>query len=693
MKANGARESFAETEERWPPIIRSCSFTLGTGGSRPNSAGKLLQEQRSPSKPGLGADRPSTTPWPGHGATWSAGGDRPCSVPTGTLCSTGGMQRNFKSGRPTLGRLGSERVLSKPGLLSPEASRRRAQGLSPKAHLQNARAGRNLLALSMHRSQSDTQMIRMDEHQVLDEEGFIEQLVSCDRSIADIQRDINNFDPNTTGRTPKGQQSPAQSKRRGGEKSEAEEDRERRFEQYKMVRKIEPEEIPPLDRRCLTEPLEMAKESPLVKQNASRKAMEQHLPHAKQQRQQTLKTQRSNRGLSTTVMRTQLVSDCCSQWTKVLDRKHAQGSDALEKQRCGQAQKAPDRGELQKEWLIHIASGCFLVQAQKCIAVAKMTPEERAKHQIAAGRKPSKCTAENAEEAPDVDSVLIRWGPRLRAKLQMLRRRKSARVMWHSMSQWQVGGTALMLLKIFALRCVKLQRWWRECLARIQEQRQVVSKRWRQLEKEDLQHNPSLGGQSFKIQEETMSDAVRNEFVKNELRARRYLVLSQIELWEKDISRWRMRLQDWAETRRAQRALGVFDEEAATTQSRNMRAFMFPQTRPSHLPPRHPNHQNFTMCCPEDCPGRRGDAEITGMIHRCREFREGGGGWKTISIRDSKGNKGGGSKRGKAGGAPAKKAADSPLQATVSETDLRRHGVHLQSLPGLAGVSEREESQ
>merc|ERR1712204_41351 len=125
-------------------------------------------------------------------------------------------------------------------------------------------------------------------------------------------------------------------------------------------------------------------------------------------------------------------------------------------------------------------------------------------------------------------------------------------------------------------------------------------------------------------------------------------------------------------------ALGVLDENNLKVQ--NSTVFSWPEARPSHLPPRHPNHQSSS--CPQDCPGRRGDAEIMSMIHRCRDWREGGGGWRAISEREYQ--KKGGKKKGKSSHGGKKTAVTSPLGRMASEQELKKYGVHLESLPCLS---------
>jgi len=568
-----------------------------------------------------------------------------------------------------------------PSRAQSRSSARRA--LSPKAMAQNALAGRSLQALGQQRrSQGETQSLGDDfkKHLVKDENGFSELVSSVTKDIEDGFKSMHSFDPHTAAaaRSPKHQLSTSPRRTKGGEKTEAEEERDRRFELYKMVRRIEPEEIPPLDRSCLDGNLKIDCEQPLVKYNASREALERCGPQAKLDRTTKFCAVRNQKELSANLMRTALMSHTAGHWLTLLHKKQAQGQDAIERQKTSAKRALKGREALPREWLAYLAAGAFLNQAREALVVAKMSPEERIQHfQVLQRRTASKATAEDDASAKRVQ----RFGDVLRAKLHILRRRKNARMIFSVMSHWQVGGTTLMLLKDFGYRIRKLQRWWRKCAQRIGEQRLALSRRWRKLEKEDLHHRFPMCD-SFKIEEESISEAVRVEFIRNEVRARRYLVLPQIALWEADVAKWRKAMEEWACTRAAHRALGVLDtENMEVAAKKNSTVFAWPESRPSHLPPRHPNHQARTCQCPEDCPGRRGDEQMMMMICRCREFREGGGGWRTISERghEKKSSKKKGSQR-----ANKKGGSSSPYGRLASDQELQQYGVHLESLPCLS---------
>merc|ERR1712012_1367791 len=183
-----------------------------------------------------------------------------------------------------------------------------------------------------------------------------------------------------------------------------------------------------------------------------------------------------------------------------------------------------------------------------------------------------------------------RFGAILRMKLNVIRKRKAAKIIFSVMSGWQVAGQTYRLLKGFGHRIQKLQRWWRACAQRLQEQRTMISRRWLRLERVELQSKPSMSTDGNRNDDsEPVSEAVRMEFIQNELRARRYLVLPQVLLWETEVIKWRRCIEDWAATRAAHRALGILDP--GTQGFSSVPPFAWPPSRPSHLPPRHPNHE------------------------------------------------------------------------------------------------------
>merc|ERR1712107_195448 len=116
-----------------------------------------------------------------------------------------------------------------------------------------------------------------------------------------------------------------------------------------------------------------------------------------------------------------------------------------------------------------------------------------------------------------------------------------------------------------------LQRWWRDVSKRLKDIRDRISKRWERLERAELTRElnkaaplPKRGGIAQapqlpleeKIQLEKLSDAVRLRFIENEMRARRYLLLPQIQLWQQEVKEWRAACQEWTDHRTAHRALG-----------------------------------------------------------------------------------------------------------------------------------------
>jgi hypothetical protein len=249
------------------------------------------------------------------------------------------------------------------------------------------------------------------------------------------------------------------------------------------------------------------------------------------------------------------------------------------------------------------------------------------------------------------------------------------------------------------LQVRRLQQWWRECSAKLRSIKELITRRWvalENLEVEKLQR----GGDENAL---PLDDDLRSNFLDNELRAMRYLVLPRIELWEVERQRWAKSISERAEQRAALKVLGQ------KLQASPEDSFSWPPSRPSYLPPRHPNHHAHSRDCPEDCCGRLGDRMMLAMIERARKTF--GDGWTEIPVARSSSTQGkGASPQVQAeGGDSGDVADDAPAPAParrrgskvrqpppdsetapfgdVDEEDMRRWGVHEGSLPCLDGPS------
>lgn len=106
-----------------------------------------------------------------------------------------------------------------------------------------------------------------------------------------------------------------------------------------------------------------------------------------------------------------------------------------------------------------------------------------------------------------------------------------------------------------------------------------------------------------RIQQELVSEEVRRTFIENELRTRRYLLLPQINMWEKDVESWNKELEEWEDTHKTMKVMGIGDADHG--------GFRWPPQEPSHMPPEFGEHRE------------EGEQQVLDMIRRARAH-----GWK-----------------------------------------------------------------
>lgn len=212
-------------------------------------------------------------------------------------------------------------------------------------------------------------------------------------------------------------------------------------------------------------------------------------------------------------------------------------------------------------------------------------------------------------------------------KKKVVEKRDQASKIFQALQGWKNAGKTWVAIRSFRQGIVRIQQWWREVRVRHRENRDYVIQRWVQLERAELagtgirqsstkQRTGGMAGVALKhkttcnlklIQE---AEAQRIRFVDGELRARRYHLLPQIQLWEEDRKAWRQEVDEWCERRRA------CSHSSTEDQGQNVPIFRWPPIRPSYVPPRHIHPPDVD--CSDSCPGCQGDAEILDM---CRRFR------------------------------------------------------------------------
>mmetsp|Transcript_113265 Transcript_113265/g.293190 ORF Transcript_113265/g.293190 Transcript_113265/m.293190 type:complete len:738 (-) Transcript_113265:59-2272(-) len=709
------------SEPCWPPKLKPLTGRLGTGGSRPNSAGQLLHlvgggggdNLASPSRGAGGPSAARASP------SSLSGKGRAC--PPALQDVEGGsrihlalpVEKRWSLNAAPLPLSGSA---SPSGSFPASPSR---GGLSPNASAQNRSVGRRWSALLAHQKDADTTFSTADKvgAAVLDEDAFLTFASGMENSLEALKSRLANVE--LGGNREAGGGGGHRGSIRGGHKDsgDAEDDAAEKLAEkfllYKMVRKIEPE-IPPLDRSVLEGSALPPPPQSIVKWNATPMALSRSTPDLRLERLKSSSTLRAHKGLEVAKSRTRQLEECHLQWVNTLARKMRQAEVARErksKTTSGQPVQQVEQDPSQR-WFAILAVVGFVREMQMELQFQKNSESQVAPQQSVRSSRMKRMSSTRsmadsffAAKSPE---DLQRMSDFIWARMNIWKHRKQTRLIVQSLTCWQVAGRTFMVLKRLMLQIRCLQRWWRECSVRLRQYKEMVSRRWVVLERAEIDRRRRDGDDSAS----PLDDDLRINFIDNELRALRYLVLPRIELWEIEKKRWADNVRERAEMRAARKVLG--QEGSSPDES-----FSWPPWRPSYMPPRHPNHSIHARDCPETCIGRHGDRMVLAMVQRA--WRTQGEGWTEIPVarggagaqdqsRDASspavGGDGGGDGDGRndataAPAAPTRRRGSKGRQAPtdseaapygveVDEEEMRRWGVHEGSMPCLdpsAGVA------
>mmetsp|Transcript_108840 Transcript_108840/g.318454 ORF Transcript_108840/g.318454 Transcript_108840/m.318454 type:complete len:736 (-) Transcript_108840:103-2310(-) len=522
-----------------------------------------------------------------------------------------------------------------------------------------------------------------------------------------------------------------------------------RLQAYKYVRKYEREEVPELSatlvlgRNASCPGLGKAPKPPshILKYNASDEALQLWFPEARKRMLDDQKAARRTRAEEANVHREQQMMASSVRWSKAIQRKKEQGDQAIASRRnCllsdrawsflsmssgGTGASPPSsptsdsagynavlRTVIAEQWMQLLMVVGLVQELIKTLEFKRMDHPARMAFLETQPRSSTRILMRSslAQQSIEMDRLMHHVKPHsntlmtlacvFRTALKVRMQRRSANMIMECMTHWQVAGRAFVSMRRFATWIKKLQRWWRACSAKLREDRDMISARWDALEKaaianEEQQRHDSYVKTGARFQGPSLgttavSEAARLRFIEHELRARRVMLLPLLYIWEEDVRKWRHDLEEWRETRAAHKALGI---DGAST-------FRWPPTRPSSLPPAHPNHEAWGLECPEECPGRRGDDEILEMWRKARRHPKGGG-WQKIPCagctqKFSKSEKGGSRAPSKAGsnrkawegGSAMGQNQDatssaSPFGEAATDEELRQWGIDATTLPGL----------
>jgi len=385
-------------------------------------------------------------------------------------------------------------------------------------------------------------------------------------------------------------------------------------------------------------PREPLRKEPIIARNASVQAITAELPARRRDRITIFadeKRERTDLGLRE---RERQIEERADFWEEDLAKKRRQGIECVKLRRTQAAHKGVSEFPAAEWFRILFATG-FLSQVRQDLEIQKMPTAERLqfveqnkqnlliKKSKAAGSQIAEAVhLAAAAGSPSVARVFAAAAAVMKLRQKLKQTRESARTIAFALTQWQVAGNAIISMKRVVHNARIIQRFWRECSARLKEQRERISRRWERLERQELAAQLSKftrGGAATavpglsledRIQMESCTKAARVTFIEHELRARRYFLLPQIEEWQKECAVWQEDLNKYLETKKAYEVVG----ESYVSQPEH--GFRWPPRRPMHLPCAHPlGEETRGAICSHRCPGRKGDEEILGMSRRCRD--------------------------------------------------------------------------
>jgi len=170
-------------------------------------------------------------------------------------------------------------------------------------------------------------------------------------------------------------------------------------------------------------------------------------------------------------------------------------------------------------------------------------------------------------------------------RVRVRRQRKAAQCISNCLHTWQPGAI-WMIFQRYGRRIRFQQHWWRTCRRRLRMLREQLSARWLKLEGKLLTKETQEEAQKRKKERALSVEAIveckrvsaqdREEFLRHELRYRRYMLLPAIRFWEEECVRWSQVVEQHREHHHALEAVGAGEQEVPL--------FLFPPPRPSHLP-------------------------------------------------------------------------------------------------------------
>jgi len=519
---------------------------------------------------------------------------------------------------------------------------------------------------------------------------------SLQKSLSNLHWKLEAFDPQSPSPLKRASVSGKIFKAASSQEEDEDDDGDNlreRFEQYKMVRKIEPE-LPPLTPMPPLSSSYRLPDTPHIEYNLSQEAQEKCLPPARMEAAVKKKYLREQLMTLASARRDNALEINKDMWQKVLDRKKRCAENVLIARREGisgikssNQSVAVAKDVVAEKWAVAYALVTFLKNAREEVDFHRKTPDERMKvikeRQASGHVKRSDEFHVRAMQMGELmqDGCTIgrleMMGRLFQSKRLIHDKREQAQIAALCLFKWQSRAHIFHVFKAFKDKVKRLQDWWRRTSMRLREVRENIARRWERIEK--------LGTSGYKDSANALpfdaNDPVdpvrRNVFLENELRSRRFFLLSRISVWEEDAAKWRAEQQ----VKKEKGMRPTFDLDELPL-------------RPSHLPACHCARETAKRPCRNWCLGPQGDQEILAMMKACRNNPKGGG-WKPIPQKQAK-CKPGAAKTPKPNGG-SDQQSDGPAAARffceAADADLERWGVAPSDLPQIGekpGVDEGE---
>jgi len=534
-------------------------------------------------------------------------------------------------------------------------------GVTLDAQEWNTVQARNLQSRGKRRTfQRSTSNSKLEEQ---NEQNFMQTTDQLVTRIGELKRSHDAYEGKPGATLQRKRTGPQQKK---DEEKETEEERRReRLEIFKFATKIEPE-LPPLQQiegDGKPPPRSCADQS-IVSRNSNSEGLAACMPAAVEMRRGAFRAMERQKTATVNIRRIMEMEMLQDSYAAELERKGRQGLNAVIARRQAavkskHAQPKEESDPTARLWLALIPMVAFMntltADAEVIKRTLMMSPLQRSRSLMTISQNSGTLVALNKQ--PDVKWTLCLMVHRFRCKLQIGQRRKAAQMMHAAMGSWRHGGRFYVHLIKHMAKIKYSQRWWRRCRARLKEVRDGVSKRWIKLERAEWTrelnkaapppgqahragatsstHRKGLVAMSSPVHSleervlwHMVDEAKRLRFIEHELRARRFFLLPEIQLWEKEVISWRAKVDDFQENVDVRKAIGLGARPGS--QAGVKLEFRWPPVRPSYLPPEHPiTEVKGLSICGDKCIGRVGDQEILGWWNRLRNHPEGKG-WREI---------------------------------------------------------------